>query len=118
MKHTICHIEWSSTDLERTKKFFSGLFDWEFEYWGENYLLFSPPEGVGGGIARMDKVNAGDSPLVHVEVDEIEPYLEKAKKLGGGVAAPKTEIPTVWWYAVLTDPDGNMVALFQGMKEE
>ncbi|MBU7014011.1 MAG: VOC family protein [Theionarchaea archaeon] len=118
MKHTICHIEWSSTDLERTKKFLSGLFEWEFEYWGENYLLFSPPEGVGGGIAQVENVNPGDSPLIHVEVDEIEPYLEKAKQLGGCVAAPKTEIPTVGWYAVLTDPDGNLVGLFQGIKEE
>ncbi len=113
MNHTICHIEWCSTDLERTRAFFSALFDWEFKAWGENYLLFTPPGGVGGGIMKVDKVNAGDSPLVHVEVDEIEPYLEKVGKLGGKIATPKTEIPTVGWFAVICDPDGNFIGLYK-----
>lgn len=116
--HTICHIEWSSTDLEKTKTFLSGLFDWKFEAWGEEYLLFMPPDGVGGGIAKVDTVQPGESPAVYIEVDEIEPYLEKAKQLGGGIAVPKTEIPTMGWFAHITDPDKNIVGLFQGMKKE
>ena len=42
---------------------------------------------------KVDEVRPGESPRVYVEVEEIEPYLEKAKQLGGGVAVPKTEIP-------------------------
>jgi len=112
-KHAICHVEWSSTDLERTRAFLSGLFGWEFQAWGEDYLVFTPPEGVEGGIMKVDEVHPGASPLVYIEVEEIEPYLERAKELGGGVAVPKTEIPTVGWFAHLTDPDGNVVGLFQ-----
>ena len=117
-KHAICHIEWSSTDLERTKTFLSGLFDWKFESFGEDYLMFKPPEGVAGGLMKTDRVKPGESPSVYVDVEEIEPYLERAKELGGGVAVPKTEIPTIGWYAHLTDPDGNIVGLFQGSKQE
>ncbi len=113
-KHSICHVEWSSTDLQRTKGFFSGLFGWQFEDWGEKYTLFKPLEGIGGGVARVDKVVPAESPVVYVQVEEIEPYLGRSKGLGGEVAVPKTEIPTVGWFAHLTDPDGNVVGLFQG----
>ena len=113
--HTICHIEWSSTDLEKTKAFLSGLFNWKFESWGESYILFSPPEGVGGGITKTDVVKPGESPVVYIEVEEINMYCEKAQKLGGGVAIPKTEISDTGWFAHLTDPDGNIVGLFQSI---
>ncbi len=64
----------------------------------------------------MNEVHPGESPAVYVDVDEIEPYLQKVKVLGGGVAVPKTEIPTLGWYAHLTDPDGNIIGLFQGIE--
>ena len=51
---------------------------------------------------------------VYVEVDEIEPYLEKVGELGGDVAVPKTEIPNQGWFAHIKDPDGNIFGLFQG----
>lgn len=113
-KHSICHVEWTSTDLERTKAFFSGLFEWKWKAWGTEYLIFSPPEGVGGGIMKVEEVKPGESPSVYIDVEEIEPYLEKVKDLGGGVAVPKTEIPGAGWFAHLTDPDGNIVGLFKG----
>lgn len=117
-KHAICHIEWSSTDLERTKSFLSGLFGWKFDSFGEEYILFSAPEGPGGGIAKVDQVRPGESPLVYVEVDEIDSYLERAEELGGGVKVSKTEIPNTGWWAQLADPDGNAIGLFQGMPKE
>lgn len=112
-KHTVCHIEYSSADPERTKAFLSGLFEWKFEPWGGDYLVFNPPEGPGGGIMKVDEVHPGKSPVVYIEVEEIEPYLKKAKTLGGGVAVPKTEISNMGWYAHLTDPDSNVVGLYQ-----
>jgi hypothetical protein len=56
--------------------------------------------------------------VIYVEVEEIEPYLKKAEELGGGVEVPKTEIPTLGWYAHLKDPDGSLVGLFQEKPKE
>jgi hypothetical protein len=114
-KHSICHIEWQATDLNRAKAFYGGLFNnWKFEPWGESYLLFQVPDGIGGGIMKTQKVSPGQSPTVYIQVDEIEPYLQRAKKLGGKVTVPKTQIdPSVGWSAHLADPDGNTVGLFQ-----
>ncbi len=117
-KHAFCHIEWSVTDLERSKAFYAGLFDWKFEPWGEEYLVFSTPQEPDGGLMKVNEVSPGSSPVVYVEVEEIEPYLEKARELGGGVDAPKTEIPNLGWFANLKDPDGNLVGLFQGKPQE
>jgi predicted enzyme related to lactoylglutathione lyase len=113
-RHTICHVEWACTDLQRAKTFYGGLFDWSFTPWGEEYLMFrTPDQGIGGALMSVPRVQAGNSPLVYVLVDTIEPYLDQAKKLGGGVAVPKTEIPTIGWFAHLTDPDGNTLGIFQ-----
>jgi predicted enzyme related to lactoylglutathione lyase len=118
VKHSICHFEWSSTDLKRTEKFLSGLFGWEFKPWGDEYMMFDTPSGLGGGIMKVDSVSAGKSPYIYIEVDEIEPYLDKVKELGGSVDKDKSEIPTVGWYAHLLDPDGNIIGIFQELPKE
>jgi predicted enzyme related to lactoylglutathione lyase len=114
-KHGICHVEWRSTDFERTKRFYGGLFDWKFEDWGDgSYMLFMPPDSsVGGGFEKAATVADSASPVVYVQVDEIEPYLSRAVELDGSVAVSRSEIPTVGWFAVLKDPDGNRIGLFQ-----
>lgn len=118
VKHSLCHFEWSSTNLDRTKTFYTELFGWELKPWGREYLTFNPPEGPGGGIMKVDKVEPGRSPYVYIEVEEIEPYLEKAKELGGGVDTPKSEVKGVGWYAHLLDPDNNIIGLMQWAKKE
>lgn len=111
--HAICHVEWEVTDFARTRRFYGGLFEWNFQPLGDDYLLFSAPDGIGGGFYKTQSVTPGQSPRVYVHVEAIEPYLTRAAELGGGVAMPKTEIPQTGWFAFLADPDGNTVGLFQ-----
>jgi len=112
-KNAICHVEWASSNFEKTQKFYGGLFGWTFQPFGAEYLLFQAKDGIGGGFRLDRKVKSVELPAIYVEVDKIEPYLEKAKKVGGEVASKKTEIPTIGFYATLKDPDGNCVSLFQ-----
>lgn len=115
-KHAICHIEWASTDLKRAQAFYGGLFGWKFEAFGSEgtYVTFQAPGGPGGGLMKTKKVQAGASPTVYIQVDDIEPYLKKTKDLGGKVTVPKTQIDAnIGWFAHLADPDGNLVGLFQ-----
>ncbi len=114
IKHSVCHIEWHVTDFEKTETFYGGLFGWTFKAWGEEYLIYMGPEGgVNGGFVKVPEVKAGSSPIIYILVEEIEPYLEKAKELGGDVWEGKTEIPEVGWFAIIKDPFGNAVAVFQ-----
>ena len=117
-KNAICYIEWFCTDLGRTKAFLAGLIDWHFEPSGEDYFITRAPAGPGGGIQKVDDVQPGASPVVYVEVDEIEDYLRRTKELGGVVAVGKSVIPTLGWYALIKDPDGNTIGLYQEQVQE
>jgi predicted enzyme related to lactoylglutathione lyase len=88
-----------------------------FHHGGENYLVFKTPEGPNGGIMKVEKVTPGKSPYIYILVDEIEPYIEKTKELGGGIETQKKEIPKVGWFAHILDPDGNIVGLFEDLKK-
>jgi predicted enzyme related to lactoylglutathione lyase len=112
-KNCICHVEWSTTDLEQEKAFLWGLFGWEFQPFSESYMLFSAEGGMGGGIMKVERVQAGQSPTVYVEVEAIEPFLEQVVELGGSVAVPKSPIPGMGWFAHIADFDGNVFGLFQ-----
>lgn len=100
------------------KAFLAGLFDWQFEPSGEEYLIIRVPAGPGDGVQKVDDVQPGASPVVYVEVDEIEDYLRRTKELGGVVAVGKSVVPTLGWYALIKDPDGNTIGLYQEHVQE
>ena len=43
----------------------------------------------------------------------IDDALEAATRLGGSVRESKTEIPGMGWFAVIADPEGGEMALYQ-----
>jgi predicted enzyme related to lactoylglutathione lyase len=119
-KHPIVHIEFSAEDGAAAARFYGELFGWKTEHIPEmNYTTFESGEGSpGGGFNPLgEQVKAGDI-YVYVQTDDIEASLAKAESLGGKTAVPKTEIPNVGWFALFTDPTGNVVGLFTGMGED
>jgi predicted enzyme related to lactoylglutathione lyase len=118
-KHAICHIEYSVTDGERAKSFLGDLFEWKFEAFGESYHVFmTPSEDVGGGLMQEKSISPAQSPMIYIHVEEIEPYLEKATRLGGKSVVPKTEIPGIGWFGVLVDHDGNSYGVYKSKPKE
>jgi len=107
------HIEWSSTDLERSRRFYDSLFEWTFLPFGDDYLLFEDTEGTSGGIMRVDEVVVGRSPCVYIEVDDLKETIEKARANGGTLADPPREMPSMGRFAHITDPDGNFVGIYE-----
>jgi uncharacterized protein len=113
-KGSFCHIEWQVTDLDKAKAFYGGLFGWSFEAFGDDYAMFKTPnKELGGGLMKMKEVKPGQSPMIYIDVESIEPYLTKAVKVGGSVMIGKTEIPNMGWFAILLDPDQNGVGIFE-----
>ncbi|WP_206446792.1 VOC family protein [Agrococcus sp. KRD186] len=111
----ITHIEIPVGDFARSTEFYRSLFGWQIaEMEGfEGYPMFQAPNGVSGG-ALTERAEGFTQPRSMVEVDSIDEALEQAKAQGGSVEVEKTEItPTSWW-ALLTDPDGNHIGLFEG----
>jgi hypothetical protein len=109
----IGHVEIPALDLERAVEFYQKVFDWDFKQFGRGYYLYNTRSGMTIGLRKAETIQAGNSTIFHVTVDNIDSYLDKVKTFGGKVFREKTVIPVYGWYALLNDPDGNILGLFQ-----
>jgi uncharacterized protein len=109
----IAHVEIPSSDLEKAKSFFNQVFGWEFKPFGKGYMLFNNHKGIMVGLRQVEKVHSGDTTVFHVNVLSIDETLKAVKENGGSVFKEKTVIPAMGWYALLEDPQGNIIGLYQ-----
>lgn len=110
----INHIEFPADDPQRAMRFYEAVAGWQFgaiegmpDYW-----LFRTSEGYGGAVGRRG-VMTGTSLRDYIEVDSIEAAIAASDRTGGTTVESKTEIPGQGWYAVLRDPEGTEIGLFQ-----
>ncbi len=111
--HLIAHVEIPSTDLERSTKFFNDVFGWDLKEFGRGYMLWNSRQGTTVGLRKVEKTVIGDSPVFHILVDDIEDTAKAIKKAGGSLFKEKAVIPVYGYYAVIQDPDGNKIGLYQ-----
>ncbi|HLA93179.1 MAG TPA: VOC family protein [Actinomycetota bacterium] len=112
MADPIVHFEVGITDGARARDFYGELFGWRFQTEpDESNTLVVFEEGIGGNLMQVPE---GASPYVtfYVLVDDTDAYLERVERLGGKTMVPSTAIPGVGEFAMLADPDGNLIALF------
>lgn len=64
-----------------------------------------------GGLFKRNAPNEGF--LNYFSVRSIDESLNKATSNGAQVVTAKQEIPSIGYFAVLKDPDGNTFAFFQ-----
>ena len=119
MGKRIAHFEIPVTDLERMSKFYSDLFGWKFnrdampgmDYW----MIETTGSGVndlGGGMYRKQGVPA-ETPRFYINVDDIDQHTDMFRQAGGTVLVEKMEVPGFGWSVLGTDPEGNVLGLFQ-----
>ena len=111
----ITHIDIPVSDLAKGTEFYSGLFGWQIaEMPGfEGYPMWQAPNKIsGGGLAPRDENFS--QPRSYVEVDSIEDTLAAAVAAGGAVAMGREQISPTSWLAVIRDPDGNTIGLYEG----
>jgi predicted enzyme related to lactoylglutathione lyase len=118
-KHPIVHIEFSAQDREQAGKFYSDVFGWKVQQIPEmNYATFEAEGGPGGGFNPVSDDYPAGTVFVYIQSDDIEATLKKIEAAGGKALIPKTEIPTVGWFAFFSDPTGNKVALYTDMETQ
>ncbi len=120
MGQPVVHFEVAGKDGKRLREFYTGLFGWKIEVDpAMNYGMVETggEGGINGGIMQTH----GDMPayvIFYVQVDDLQAYLDKAQGLGATMVMPPTPIPTpipgVGAFAMIQDPEGNMVGLFKG----
>jgi predicted enzyme related to lactoylglutathione lyase len=117
-KHAIVHIEIPANVPHEASDFYAKLFGWKIMTdEAMDYVMFEPDDGPGGGFSRIgERVKPGDV-LLYIDTDDIAATLAEIEANGGSTVQPKTEIPTIGWFAVFQDPTGNVLGLFTGMVE-
>lgn len=115
MPNPICHFELLVPDPEKAKAFYGEVFGWEFEATpGSDYQLIRTGKPPNGGLMKKPEEMPVRAALqVYVAVDNVEETLKKAETGGARVVVPKKEVPRVGYFAVLEDPDGIVLGLFE-----
>jgi hypothetical protein len=110
----IGHVEIPVTNIDDSAGFYNKLFGWELKQFGNGYFIFNTHKGMTIGLRKVDKVDYGNCTIFHVNVEDIDSTLKKVVELNGKVHREKTIIPVFGYYALIKDPDGNTLGLYQG----
>ena len=113
MAGQMVHLEIPAGNTAKAKEFWGGLFGWQFqEYPGEptEYHMTQFSDSQGGAIYGEDDGSRGTR--VYFDVDDINAGRERVGELGGeaGDALP---VPSMGWFAVCKDVEGNEFGLWQ-----
>jgi hypothetical protein len=112
-----------TTDLERSKSFYSGLLGFsynELDLGGpQPYLVIRAGDRDIGGVNLVDPASgAGSCWIAHVTVDDIHAAAARATAQGGTVRIPPTPIPGIGHYCELADPQGAVISTYVSAKPD
>jgi len=118
---TFCWCDLSSGDQDGAKAFYSGLFGWEANDTpiGDG-VVYSMMSHRGKPVAAISpqqpaQREAGVPPMWnnYVAVTDADAAAERAKELGGTVLSPAFDVMEAGRMAVLADPQGAVIMVWQ-----
>ena len=105
----IDYIEFPTTNIEETKRFYSEVFEWEFTDFGPDYTSFTHGR-MGGGFSVAPEVPAG-GPLVVLYSTNLTEIEARVRESGGKFVKETFEFPGGRRFH-FTDPSGNELAVW------
>ncbi|MGH2957746.1 MAG: VOC family protein [Solirubrobacterales bacterium] len=110
----VVHLELHTRDLSRACDFYESLLGWRRDPVDSGdsctYLGLELGGTLGGGVVECGTTRALWLP--YVEVNEIHPATERARRLGAAVLLEPREGPA-GWRSVISEPTGAQIALWQ-----
>jgi predicted enzyme related to lactoylglutathione lyase len=103
------YIEFLTTDVEKTKKFFAGVFGWEFTDYGPTYTSFTDGR-LGGGFEKTETVTTG-GPVVVLYSTELDATKVSVGEHGGKIVRETFDFPGGRRFH-FADPSGNELAVW------
>jgi hypothetical protein len=110
----VVHFEIGGKIAERTRAFYSELFGWDIGMDEAGYRLVDTRSDIGirGGM-MLTPPEVPPYLTVYVAVDDLDKYLKRAEELGGSTVLGPMPVRGIGAFAMLGDPDGNIVGLFR-----
>jgi len=128
----VIHFEIPSNNKEKSKAFYGEVFGWQIKdipvkmdgsissYTTTMTVAIDPttmipiePGAINGAI--RERKNEIKSPIISIEVDSINDYLDKIKTYGCRIIEGKQRIENMGYYAYITDIDDNIIGLWENI---
>lgn len=117
-----CWNELLTTDIKKAKEFYSSLFGWEYDEHDVGHGTYTMIKGGDNGAGGMMQIPADKKAqipphwMTYIYVENLDESLQKAQDLGASVKMPITPVSDFGRFAVIADPTGAPIALWQSMK--
>ena len=113
-----CWVDLATTDPEAAKAFYGTLFGWDAldvpTDMGEPYTMLALDGREAAALYRLSP-EQGSQPFwnCYVRVDDVDAMAARAESLGGSVLMPPMEVMEHGRMAVIQDPSGAPLSLWQ-----
>ncbi|MFC4562063.1 VOC family protein [Nocardiopsis mangrovi] len=109
--HALDYIEFSVTDLEEAKRFYTKAFGWRFNDYGPMYAGIQGPDGGEVGGLNPNGGARGGSPFVLLFSTDLDRSVEAVTRAGGRIVKEPYAFPGGRRFH-FADPSGNELGVF------
>jgi predicted enzyme related to lactoylglutathione lyase len=114
-ENRIDYVEIPVTDLNKARDFFTALFGWTFQSYGDDYLSFNDGQ-MDGGFRRSSEPAPATGVLVVFFSTDIERDFDRVQQLGATISEPVFSFPGGRRFHFV-DPTGTEFAIWSGDAE-
>ena len=117
MKNPIQWFEIATSDLERAKRFYTKVFELEFQFIempDSKMYMFGVPDMIGSAGCLLHSIESkpsADGTVVYFSCEDVAVQADRVSKAGGTLLFPKTDIGEFGFFAQLIDSEGNRIGL-------
>src|ERR1700728_317401 len=94
--HSINYVEFASTDIDRSKRFYEKVFGWNFQNYGPDYIAFDVASaGIDGGLRKAEIAEpvGKSAPLIVIYSQDLKATEAAILKAGGEIVVATFEFP-------------------------
>lgn len=117
-----CWTELATSNVQAAKDFYGKVFGWKFSDvdMGEmTYTMIKNSSKEFGGMWSIPKDKEKQIPphwMSYILVDNLDDSLKKASSHGATIVKPTTNAGDMGRFAIITDPTGAHIALWQSLE--
>lgn len=117
-----CWNELATSNVKAAKDFYGKVFGWQFsdhEIGDMTYTMIKKNGNEFGGIWSIPKEQASHIPphwMAYILVENLDHSVEEARKNGANIVKPASNAGDFGRFAIITDPTGAHIALWQTLK--
>jgi len=109
-ENRIDYVEIPVVDLKKAREFFSALFGWSFQEWGDDYMSFNDGR-LEGGFRRSTEPAPATGVLVVFFSSDLERDIDRVQELGATISVPVFSFPGGRRFQFI-DPTGTEYAIW------